>query len=83
MRALFRVLLVSPGLTGDSGNTPSTCPNLVKHEVCKLKNCPEDPSPVEIMGEFVKNDNVKRLEEYPNSILFRSKMETRWQYAEK
>ena len=55
MRALFRVLLVSPRISGNSGNTPSICPNLVKHEVCKLKNCPdENPPPVQILGEFVK-----------------------------
>ena len=56
MRALFRILLVSPRTTGDSGNTPSICPNLVKHEVCKLKDCPVDnnPPPVQIKGEFVK-----------------------------
>ena len=55
MRSFFRVLLVSPRTTGNSGNTPSKCPNLVKHEICKLKNCPEEnPPPVQIMGEFVK-----------------------------
>ena len=76
MRALFRVLLVSPGTTGDSGNTPSICPNLVKHQVCKLKNCPEDnPSPVQIMSEFVKKWQCKKATRIPK---FNSFSDQRW-----